>query len=122
MLQDMLAHVKVSKKKKEVYKCSECSKHFPYPSLLKKHLVTHRQSYHCNTYKRVFKRLDHFSKQQSNCTEIIPSFISSVLHSTTTDFEVLSISSTTHFEALSISKSNSFVEDQVVPEITFEKN
>ena len=34
-----------------------------------------------------------------------------MLHTTTTDFE-----------ALSISNSNSFVEDQVLPEITFEEN
>lgn len=66
--------------------------------------------------------MDHFSKHQSNCTEVIPSFVWSVLHSTTTDFEALFICKTTDFEALSILNSNSFVEDQVVPEITFEEN
>ena len=99
-----------------MYKCSECSKQFSYPISLKKHLVTHRQSYHCNTCKRVYKCLDQIHqirlKHRFNCTEIIPSFIiSSVLHSTTTDFE-----------ALSIANSKSFVEDQVLPEITFEEN
>ena len=80
------------------------------------------QSYHCNTCKRVFKHFYHFSKHQSNCTEIIPSFISSVLNSTNTGFEALSISKTTDFKALSISNSSSFIKDHIVPEITFEEN
>ena len=69
------------------------------------------QSYHCNTTCIAFKRSDHFSKHQSNCTEIIPSFISSVLNSTNTGFEALSISKTTDFKALSISNSSSFIKD-----------
>lgn len=85
----MLPDMQRYQKKKEVYKCSEYSKQFPYHSLLKKHLVAHRQSHHCNTCKRVFKHVDHFPKHGSDCTEIIPSFISSVLHSTTADFEAL---------------------------------
>ena len=80
------------------------------------------QSYHCNTACIAFKRFDHFSKHQSNCTEIIPPFISSVLNSTNTGFEALSINKTTNFKALSISNSSSFIKDHIVPEITFEEN
>ena len=47
---------------------------------------------------------------------------SGILHQFVWNDPALSISTTTDFEALSISNSNSFVEDQVVPEITFEEN
>ena len=47
---------------------------------------------------------------------------SGILHQFVWNDPALSISTTTDFEALSISNSNSFFEDQVVPEITFEEN
>ena len=59
--------------------------------------------------QRVFKRSDHFTKHELNCTVenynlLVPSFISNVLNSTTIGLEVLTLSN-----------SDSFVEDQLVP-------
>ena len=105
-------HVIICKgiKQKKVYKCAECKKQFQYHSLLKKHLVSHsRVTYQCKSCQRVFKRSDHFTKHELNCTVensnlLVPSFVSNVLNSTTIDLEVLTLSN-----------SDSFVEDQLVP-------
>ena len=57
MLQDMLAHEKVSKRRKNCTNTQNLasSSHTLVYEKKKKKLVTHRQSYRCNSCKRVFK-------------------------------------------------------------------
>ena len=77
---------------------------------MRKHLVSHsRVTYQCKLCQRVFNPSDHFTKHELNCTVensnlLVPSFVSSVLNSTTIGLEVLTLSN-----------SDSFVEDQRVP-------
>ena len=86
-------HVIICKgiKQKKVYRCAESKKQFQYHSLLKKHLVSHsRVTYQCKSCQRVFKRSDHFTKHELNCTVensnlLVPPFVSNVLNSKTID-------------------------------------